>query len=141
MTEPLRLSFDVDCPADHAFRVWTSSTAMWWPPDHTVSGAPESLTIEGRAGGRIVETTRDGLEHEWGRVIAWDPPEGLSFTWYLGRTPEQATEVEVRFVDADGRTTVEIEHRGWERLAADPSVRERTGGNWAVVVGCFASFV
>ena len=38
MTEPLRISIDVACSAEHAFTVWTSGIGSWWPPDHTVSG-------------------------------------------------------------------------------------------------------
>jgi hypothetical protein len=40
MTAPLRMSFDVACSADHAFRVRTGGIAAWWPSDHTVSGRP-----------------------------------------------------------------------------------------------------
>jgi len=38
MIQPIRLSFDVDCPADHAFEVWTTRIGQWWPADHTASG-------------------------------------------------------------------------------------------------------
>ena len=33
MTAPLRMSFDVACPAEHAFAVWTSGIGVWWPAD------------------------------------------------------------------------------------------------------------
>ena len=39
--EPLRLSFDVERPADHAFDVWTRDIGRWWPPDHTATGEPD----------------------------------------------------------------------------------------------------
>ena len=35
--EPIRLAFEVDCPVDHAFDVWTAGIDQWWPADHTVS--------------------------------------------------------------------------------------------------------
>ena len=41
MTAPLRMSFDVDCSAEHAFAVWTSGIGTWWPADHTVTGEAE----------------------------------------------------------------------------------------------------
>ena len=44
MTTPLRISFDVACPAEHAFRVWTSGIGTWWPPDHTVT-SPHSCSV------------------------------------------------------------------------------------------------
>jgi hypothetical protein len=141
VTAPLELSFAVDCPADHAFDVWTTRIAMWWPPDHTKSGDPETVVIEGHVGGRIFERERDGAEHEWGVVTDWDPPHALTFTWHLGRDAVDATEVAVRFVgDGDASTRVTIEHRGWERLSDVGDVRERTRDNWGYVVGHFADY-
>ena len=138
MTAPLQMSFAVACPADHAFDVWTSRISMWWPPDHTMSGDPETVVIEGHVGGRIFERARDGAEHEWGVVTAWDPPRALAFTWHLGRVADDATEVAVNFVSADGaHTRVTIEHSGWERLAEVDDARRRTRDNWGYVVGRF----
>ena len=53
MTDPLRMSFDVACPAEHAFRVWTSRFGQWWPADHTVTGQPELVILQGGVGGKI----------------------------------------------------------------------------------------
>ena len=74
MTEPLRMSFDVACSAGHAFTVWTSGIAAWWPPDHTMTGRVETVVLQGGVGGRIYERTVDGTEHEWGEVTVWQPP-------------------------------------------------------------------
>jgi hypothetical protein len=138
VTEPLHLSFELDCSAAHAFDVWTSATAVWWPRDHTMCGDPETVEIEGRVGGRIFERARNGEEHDWGVVTRWDPPLGLSFTWHLGRPSRDATEVDLTFVAlAPARTRIDIDHAGWERLATAPDVRERTRDNWAHVVGTF----
>lgn len=142
MTEPLQLSYEVDCAADHAFEVWTSRIGVWWPLDHTMSGDPDAIVLEGQVGGRIFERARDGTEHEWGVVTDWDPPRGLTFTWHLGRPADEATEVAVRFTgDDDTHTLVTIEHRGWERLAKLGDVRERTRDNWGSVVGRFADAI
>lgn len=139
MTAPLELSFGVDCPAEHAFEVWTSAIGTWWPGDHTTTGDPETVVLEGRVGGRIYERARDGAEHDWGVVTGWDPPHALTFTWHLGRAATDATEVTIRFVSDDAtHTRVEIEHRGWERLADDGTARERTRTNWGHVVAHFA---
>jgi uncharacterized protein YndB with AHSA1/START domain len=119
--EPLRLSFEVDCRAEHAFEVWTTRTSRWWPASHTVS-AEDGLDVvfEGRAGGRIFERTTSGTEHDWGEVMVWEPPRRLVYLWHLRVDRADATEVEIRFDDAgEAGTRVEIEHRGWERLGAD----------------------
>src|SRR6185437_13625181 len=36
--EPIRLSFEVACPPEQAFDVWTLDIDRWWPADHTVTG-------------------------------------------------------------------------------------------------------
>ena len=102
MTSPLRISFEVACPAEHAFAVWTSRIGTWWPPDHTVSGEADlTVVLEGVVGGRIFERTSEGVEHDWGTVTIWEPPAALGYSWHLGRDPEDATDVEVHFVAHD----------------------------------------
>jgi uncharacterized protein YndB with AHSA1/START domain len=135
--EPIRLDFEVDCPPDHAFHVWTARIASWWPADHTASGeAGLRVSLEPRVGGRIYERTRDGTEHDWGHVTAWEPPSRLVYRWHLKRDRSDATEVEIRFLPVgDDRTRVEIEHRDWERLGADGlSWRDRNAGGWATLL-------
>ncbi|HYU83171.1 MAG TPA: hypothetical protein VEK80_00080, partial [Kribbellaceae bacterium] len=86
MIEPLRLSFEVACPAEHAFRVWTAKISRWWPADHTVTGEPGlDVVLEPRVGGRIFERTAAGAEHEWGEITAWEPPRRLGYLWHLRR--------------------------------------------------------
>lgn len=133
MKPPLRISFTVACPPQHAFTVWTSRIDTWWPSDHTVTGAPDlTVVLERGVGGRIYERTTDGIEHDWGVVTTWDPPSKLAYRWHIGQGPDAATEVEVRFVAAGAADTrVEIEHRGWEQLgdAADER-RDRNALGW-----------
>jgi uncharacterized protein YndB with AHSA1/START domain len=138
--EPIRLAFDVACPVDHAFDVWTSRIDRWWPADHTVSVEDGlRVVLEGRPGGRIFERTAGGAEHDWGEVTVWEPPTRLGYLWHLRRDRADATEVEIRFVDrGDATTRVEIEHRGWERLGADgESWRDRNHGGWATLLPHF----
>jgi hypothetical protein len=133
MTEPLRMSFEVDCPAEHAFAVWTSGIGTWWPADHTVSGqAGLDVVMQGEVGGRIYERTPDGVEHDWGEVTVWSPPARLAYLWHLRRDRADATEVEIRFTaTGSGATRVEIEHRGWERLGSAASAwRDQNQAGW-----------
>lgn len=137
MIEPIHLAFEVECPVDHAFDVWTTRIAQWWPLDHTVS-AEDGLTVvlEGRPGGRIFERRPGGQEHDWGEVTIWEPPTRLCYTWHLNRDRSDATDVEIRFLPRDdGATRVEIEHRGWERLGAEgEGWRDRNHGGWATLL-------
>jgi uncharacterized protein YndB with AHSA1/START domain len=142
--EPLRLSFDVEAPQDHAFDTWTNGIGRWWPADHTHTGRPDlQIVLEGRVGGRIFERTPDGQEHDWGEVTAWEPPTRLVYLWHLRRDPSEATEVEIRFQSlAPEATRIDIEHRGWERLgAAGQDQRDRNAGGWATLLPHYQSAV
>ena len=137
MIEPIRLIVELDCPAEHAFEVWTARIGTWWPVDHTASGQPGlAVTLEGRPGGRIFERTPAGAEHDWGEVLAWEPPARLVYSWHLRRDRADATEVEIRFVPVErSRTRVEIEHRAWERLGAEGEAgRDRNRGGWSTLL-------
>ena len=133
MTAPLRMAFEVDCSAEHAFAVWTSGIGTWWPADHTVTGADGlAVVMQSGVGGRIYERTPDGTEHDWGEVTVWNPPSRLVYLWHLRGDRCDATEVEIRFLAGDsGMTRIEIEHRGWERLgSAAGQWRDQNRAGW-----------
>ena len=126
----------------HAFSRFTSEMAGWWPlPSHSTSGGnADTVVMENRLGGRIVERIRGGGESVWGTITAWDPPRRVAFTWHPGDPLEKATYVDVRFVAIDSaRTRVELEHVGFERLGA-MAKRARRGYpiGWAYVLGLYA---
>ena len=131
--EPLELAFTVACAPAHAFDVWATRTSLWWPHGHSVSGEPGlTVTIEPRVGGRIYERTPTGVEHEWGEVLAWEPPHRLAYLWHLRFDRADATEVEITFAPAAEGTVVTIVHRCWERLGAKgPERRMRNERGWA----------
>ncbi|MGZ8604331.1 MAG: SRPBCC domain-containing protein [Actinomycetota bacterium] len=117
--EPIELEFPLDCSPEHAFDVWTCRATMWWPSAHTMSRDPSVVvTFEPRAGGRIFERTPDGVEHEWGEILAWEPPARLRYTWHIATEPDNATEVEITFAPEGDRTRVHVLHSGWDRLGA-----------------------
>jgi len=143
VSTPLLVSFEVACPVDHAFTVWTSGIGTWWPRDHTVTGDPGlRVVMESGVGGRIFERTADGAEHDWGEVTAWNPPERLAYRWHLRQDPAEATDVEIRFRAEGGSTRIEIVHRGWERLgdSADEK-RDRNRVGWSSLVPHYVAAV
>jgi hypothetical protein len=135
--EPIRLTFEVACPAEHAFEIWTKRVAVWWPADHTVSGEEGALVVlEQRVGGRIYERTLNGTEHEWGEVTVWEPPRRFGYLWHLRVDRADATDVAIEFIDlGNARTRVEIEHSGWERLGArSEDWRNANIGGWSTLL-------
>ncbi|HEY7450461.1 MAG TPA: SRPBCC family protein [Vicinamibacterales bacterium] len=127
---------------EQAFRRFTQEIGVWWPlKSHSVGeDQAETVVMEGRVGGRIVERIRDGREVVWGTITAWEPPRRVAFTWHPGQAPATAQDVDVRFAPAGERTRVELEHRGFERLGAQAR-RARRGYpiGWAYVLGLYAN--
>jgi uncharacterized protein YndB with AHSA1/START domain len=102
-----------------------------------------TVVLESRVGGRIFERTPDGVEHEWGEVTVWEPPDRLEYLWHLRRDRSDATEVSVQFIPlGDNSTLVEIEHAGWDLLGADAEVwRGRNESGWRTLVPHFLTAV
>src|SRR4051794_38482376 len=76
-------------PPAAAFSLFTDRIAEWWPL-HTQSVARDTydgrltvtdLRFESGVDGRIVESLSNGSEAEWGRVLVWEPPQRVVFTW------------------------------------------------------------
>jgi uncharacterized protein YndB with AHSA1/START domain len=138
---PILKSVTVKAGPEQAFRRFTEEIGTWWPlPSHSVGQAEaETVVMEGRVGGRIVERIRGGRESVWGTVTAWEPPHRVAFTWHPGDAPDTAQDVEVRFTPIGARTRVELEHRGFERLGR--MARKARRGypiGWAYVLGLYA---
>jgi uncharacterized protein YndB with AHSA1/START domain len=138
---PLVVEFRVAASPEHAFAMWTARTDLWWPRSHTITKAEQlDIVFEARAGGRIFERADDGVEHDWGRVTEWDPPNRLSYSWHLFFDPAEATEIEITFAPGDDGTDVRIEQRGWERLsAAGAERRTNTHRAWSAIVPGFVA--
>jgi uncharacterized protein YndB with AHSA1/START domain len=128
----VRRQIVVDAPVDRAFDVFTRQFGAFKPPEHNLLAAPIAETVfEPRVGGHIYDRATDGSECRWARVLVYEPPQRVVFSWDIGPTwqvetdPERTSEVEVTFTaETDGRTRVELEHRnldrhgpGWEAVS------------------------
>jgi len=116
--EPVEKQIKVGLNQETAFRLFTEGLNKWWPlATHSVGEEQaETCVFEGRVGGRIYETMKDGSQADWGKVLAWEPFEKVVFTWYPGWTLESAQEVTVEFNEIPGGTRVDLVHIGWETL-------------------------
>jgi uncharacterized protein YndB with AHSA1/START domain len=142
----IRRSVTVDCSVEDAFATFTERIHEWWPLsrysiDSDESGSqPETVIFQGGAGGQIYERTKKGEELKWADVIAFEPPHRFVLAWNPSREQEQPpTEVEVTFSDEGGRTRVDLEHRGWEKLGERAAeARQGYGQGWPAVLASFA---
>ena len=132
----IRVQIVVAAPIERAFRVFTEDFDRVKPREHNMLDVDIAQTVfEPRAGGRIYAGV-DGSEYSWARVLVFEPPTRLVFSWDISpqwqieTDPGKTSEVEVRFIaETPDRTRVELEHRnldrhgdGWE------NARDAVGG-------------
>jgi uncharacterized protein YndB with AHSA1/START domain len=142
----------VEASLERAFRVFTEQFDKIKPREHNMLGVDIAESVfEPRAGGRVYDRGVDGSECQWARVLAYEPPGRIVFTWDISphwqieTELSRASEVEVRFIsETAARTRVVLEHRyldrhgdGWEGL------REAVRGDqgWPLYLGRFADEV
>jgi Activator of Hsp90 ATPase homolog 1-like protein len=125
---PVKRSIEVDWDQEAAFRRFALEFSTWWPwRTHSVGAERvKRIVLEPKLGGRIFEEHLDGRRFQWGRVIAWEPPSRLAFSFHPGRAPETAQEVEVRFVPDGRRMRVELVATKWETFGTK-AARARRG--------------
>ncbi len=134
-------AIDVEAPIEHAFRVFTDGIGSWWDPGHHILAADlAEMVFEPHVGGHIIDRGTDGSECRWSRVLVYDPPRrvcfswDISLSWELETDPAKASEIEVTFTaDGPARTRVVLTHRhldrhgdGWE------SMRDAVKAGWSL---------
>jgi uncharacterized protein YndB with AHSA1/START domain len=113
----------VEVPIERAFRVFTEDFDRIKPRDHSLLTVEiEETVLEPHAGGNIYDRGVDGSECRWARVLAFEPPHRLLFSWdisprwQLETDPNRTSEVEIRFTElGPSSTRVRLEHRHLER--------------------------
>ncbi|MGH2987502.1 MAG: SRPBCC family protein [Solirubrobacterales bacterium] len=148
----IRTEIVVEAPIERAFRVFSEQFDKIKPREHNMLEVDIAESVfEPRAGGRVYDRGADGSECRWARMLTYEPPDRIVFTWDI--TPQwqietdlsRTSEVEVHFIsEAPNRTRVELEHRnlnrhgdGWQDL------REGVAGDqgWPLYLGRFAEQV
>ena len=135
---PVRKSIRVNASQARAFEVFTSGLGRWWPLDHGIGKTPrKGAVMETRLGGRWYELAEDGTETPVGKIIVWEPPRRFVITWDINSQWQPditvGSEVEVQFIaDAAETTSVELEHRKFEQMGAEPGekMRKDVDGGW-----------
>jgi len=145
----VRASVLVEAPIDRAFKVFTEDIGTWWSPDHHIlEGDLAGMVFEPRVGGHIYDRATDGRECRWARVLAYEPPQRVVFSWDINNQwqietdHDKSSEIEVTFrPEGPDRTRVELEHRHLDRHGEDwESHRDAVGSpdGWQVGLDAFA---
>lgn len=145
----VRSQIVVETSVEHAFAAFTERFGDFKPPEHNILGVELAETVfEPRVGGHIVDRAVDGSECRWARVLVYEPPHRVVFSWdvdtrwQVESDPAKTSEVEVSFIAEDERRTrVELVHRnidrhgeGWQ--AVSEGVRDE--GGWPLYLQRYA---
>lgn len=148
---PITGTVTLAVPVERAFDVFAGSVNSWWPHQYHIGQADVAeIVLEPQVGGRWYERGVDGSECDWGRVLVWEPPTRLVFTWQINGSwqfdpdPERASEIEARFTaNGPGESVVEVEHRHFDRLVGGQAIHGAItgGGGWMQLLDGFAKTV
>ena len=113
----------VPATIERAFTVFTERFGDFKPKEHNMLGVPIAETVfEPKVGGHIYDRGEDGSECRWARVLAFEPPDRVVFSWDISpqwqieTELDNTSEVEVTFIaETPQRTRVELEHRHIDR--------------------------
>ncbi len=148
----VRTQVVVEVPIERAFSVFTEEFDSIKPREHNMLAVEIAETVfERREGGRIYDRGVDGSECQWARVLAYEPPDRLVFSWDISprwqieSDLEKTSEVEVRFIsETPERTRVELEHRNLDRHGEGwEGARDGVGGEagWPLYLQRFAQLL
>jgi uncharacterized protein YndB with AHSA1/START domain len=142
----------VAAPIERAFSIFTDDFGRFKPRENNMLQVEIAETVfEPRVGGHLYDRGVDGSECRWARVLAYEPPHRVLFSWdisphwQLESDLARTSEVEVRFIaEAPDRTRVELEHRNLERHGEGwESLREGVAGDqgWPLYLRQFGALL
>jgi uncharacterized protein YndB with AHSA1/START domain len=122
VTSKVYVALRVAATPERAFAAFVGEIGAWWRLNglfQTTPRAPGRLAFEPGEGGRLTETLASGKVFEIGRIIVWEPPTRLVFSYRQANFPQNLeTEVEVSFELVGDETRVSVEHRGFDQVPA-----------------------
>ena len=139
---PVAKTLEVAVTPQEAFDLFVNDMGRWWPlRTHSVStDDAQDVRIDARVGGSLGEVTRDGVEHEWGVITAYDPGARIQYTWHPGLPDEASTHVDIRFDGTESGTRVTLVHSGWEARGDNAQeIRDNYESGWDIVLAPYAA--
>lgn len=118
------LEVSVPLPPEQAFDTFVQQMDVWWPRrgvfpySFAPAGTrPLHIRFEPQLGGRYYETFLDASEYEIGRIIRYQPPERLAYTWQ-DPTWQNETQIALSFNEEESGTRVVYEQDGFAKAGA-----------------------
>jgi uncharacterized protein YndB with AHSA1/START domain len=129
MASRVLVALRIKADPERAFEAFSGEIGTWWRPNGLFRFHPRGtgrLAFEPGFGGRLTEELNGGGEFEIGRIRVWEPPSRLVFSWRQATfSPDQETEVHVRFEPVGEETRITVEHFGWDTIPSEHVARHR----------------
>lgn len=77
----VRSSIVVDASVERAFTTFTRDIGTWWPKEHHILQDSVEMVFETRVGGFIFDRAADGTVCKFSRILAYEPPTRVVYTW------------------------------------------------------------
>lgn len=137
----VQVAVEVAVPIARAFHVFTAEIGTWWDDNKHILAAPlAEMVFEPYVGGNIIDRGVDGSECRWARVLAFEPPHRVVFSWDINTSwqietnHDRTSEVEIAFTAlTPEQTRVVLTHskldrhgEGWEQM------RDAVAGGWSL---------
>ena len=148
MIDPVSVSAIVPLPVPRAFDRFVRELHAWWPREYTWSqDVLHDIGVEPHVGGLCFEIGPHAFRCDWGRVLAWVPPEHIQLAWHVGPRrepvpdPAKTSIVTVSFApDGRERTVIALVHDAFERHGpggADYRTAMASAQGWPLILQRF----
>ena len=137
----VRTSVEVNLAPERAFHLFTAEIGAWWDADKHILHAPlAEMQFEPFVGGQIIDRGTDGSECRWARVLAYDPPYRVVFSWDINvqwqieTDPRRCSEVEITFTAlTEDSTRVQLTHSHLDRHGPGwQTMRDAVASGWSL---------
>lgn len=111
---------------EDSFSAFVDQLSDWWPQEYTWSQQSlKKMTIAPYVNGHCFETGPHDFRCDWGRVLEFERPFLISFTWQISASrvpvpdPEKASKVSVTFKTLEDKTVrVRLIHSNFDKHGA-----------------------
>jgi uncharacterized protein YndB with AHSA1/START domain len=144
----IKLELSVQVPISEAFWGFITEINSWWPQEYTWAGNKLiKIAIEPKLNGRCYEIGPHGFQCDWGRVLVWEPPKRILFTWQIAPDrvpepdPEKVSEIEILFKEEKGKTNVTFLHSKFEKHGEKAEFYRNSlssSKGWPYILNCYS---
>lgn len=114
-------------PIEVSFSAFVEELPLWWPREYTWSREVlKKMTIAPYINGHCFETGPNDFRCDWGRVLEFERPHLVAFSWQIDASrvpvpdPEKASKVTVSFKTLEDKTVrVRLIHSAFDRHGND----------------------